>query len=389
MKTITFLLALLLGTLPALANDMSIVGVGGSLHPLHGQHPQVRMVREKINIEVGKNNYQVRVNFVFRNQGKATTVRMGFPESGGGGDMPAKTEKDKSTFLTFSSNVDGKKVPVKRVLLKSSEEDFDAVWVKTVKFAAGQMRQVQVDYTAPIGGSSGLGYGQLVAYDFTGGNWAGDVESSILDIHFKQPGDYIMCAGLDGKKLAFKSITNGIRFSWQHWQAQAGFLLRFSQTSSQWMIDTHSPELGSMLNDYKTVIIPGSPSLRDRRFDWFPPAFYDEGVAYISLTSFHDDVQQLFPETHPSLIWNAKTRIATLKVGKEIFLFQPNKASFKMNNSEIPLPAPTVLIRWNTVDNGPKLYVQLAPLVLALGGTYRVNRAAHRYRFELPKSLQP
>jgi hypothetical protein len=388
MKTIIFLFALLLGTLPALANDMSIIGVGGSLRPLHGQHPQVRMVREKIDIEVGQNNYHVRVNFVFRNMGKATSVKMGFPESGGGGDMPAKTEKDKSTFLTFSSNVDGKKVPVKRVLLNRGDEDFDAVWIKTVKFAAGQSRQVQVDYTAPIGGAAGVGLEQLVGYDFTGGNWAGDVDSSVLNIHFQQPGDYLMSADLGEKKVAFKSISNGISFSWRHWQAQGSFLLRFFQTAPQWMLDTRSPELASQINDFKAVKIPGAPALKDRRFDWFPPAFYDEGVAYISLTSFQDDLQHLFPEMHPSLVWNAQTRAAALKVGKKNFLFQPNKSSFKMNNSEIPLQAPATLIRWHSDDNGSKLYVPFAPLVMALGGTYHVNRAAHRYRFDLPKSLQ-
>jgi hypothetical protein len=59
-----------------------------------------------------------------------------------------------------------------------------------------------------------------------------------------------------------------------------------------------------------------------------------------------------------------------------------------MNNSEIPLPAPTTLIRWHSDDNGSKLYVPFAPLVMALGGTYHVNHTAHRYRFDLPKSLQ-
>jgi len=388
MKTIVFLFALLLGTLPALANDMSIIGVGGSLHPLRGEHPQVRMMREKIDIEVGQNSYDVRVNFVFRNMGKATSVKMGFPESGGGADIPSKTEKEKSTFLRFSSSVDGKKVQVKRVLLNRGDEEFDAVWIKTVKFAARQMRQVQVAYTAPIGGAAGIGLEQLVGYDFTGGNWAGDVDSSILEIHFHQAGDYLMSAILSEKKIAFKTIPNGIRFSWRDWQAQGSFLLRFFQTAPQWMLNTRSPELASQIAEFKAVNISDAPALKNRRFDWFPPAFYDQGVAYISLTSFHDDLQQLFPATHPSLIWNAKSRIATLKMGNETFLFQPDNSSFKMNNSEMPLPAPATLIRWHSDDNGSKLYVPFAPLVMALGGTYHVNHTAHRYRFDLPKSLQ-
>lgn len=154
------------------------------------------MVREKINIEVGQYNYKVRVNFVFHNQGKASTVRMGFPESGGGDSVPNKADRNKSTFLSFSSSVDGKKVPVKRVSLDHGEEDYEAVWIKTVKFSAAQTRQVQIDYTAPIGGAAGIGLEQLVGYDFTGGNWAGAVDSSILDIHFQEPGDYLMSANL-------------------------------------------------------------------------------------------------------------------------------------------------------------------------------------------------
>ena len=386
MKSVALLFALLLGTLPAWANDMSIIGVGGSLRPLHGQHPQVRMVREKINIDVGQYNYTVRANFVFHNQGKATTVTMGFPESGGGGDVPNNVEK--STFLAFSSNVDGKKVPVKRVLLNRGDEDFDAVWIKKIKFSAGQTRQVQVDYTSPIGGAAGIGLEQLAGYDFTGGNWAGDVESSILDIHFQQPGDYLMNAVLGEKKVAFKSIPKGISFSWQHWQAQGNFLLRFFQTAPQWMLDTRSPELASQINDFKAVQIPGAPALKDRRFDWFPPAFYDQGIAYISLTSFNDDLQHLFPETHPSIVWNPNTRTAALKIRNKTYFFQPNEASFKIDTSEKPLPVPPVLIRWHSDDNGSKLYVPFAPLVMALDGTYHVNRKAHRYRFDLPKTAQ-
>ncbi|MEO6908041.1 MAG: hypothetical protein ABI210_09145 [Abditibacteriaceae bacterium] len=388
MKSIGLLLVLLLGTLPALANDMSIIGVGGSLRPLHGQHPRIRMVREKIDIVVGRYNYKVRVNFVFRNQGKASTVRMGFPESGGGGDMPDEAEKYKSTFLAFSSSVDGKKVPVKRVLLDRGIEDFEAIWVKTVKFSAGQTRQVQVDYTAPIGGASGIGYEQLVGYDFTGGNWAGDVDSSILDIHFQQSGDYLMSAELGDKRVAFKPIKNGIRFSWQHWQAQGSFLLRFCRTAPQWMSDTYSPDFASQISVFKTVNIPGTSALTDRRFDWFPPAFYNEGIAYISLTSFLEDLQHFYPETHPSLVWNPTTRAATLKVQKETYVFQPNKLSFEMNNSKMSLSTPLLLIRGHSDEGGSKLYVPLAPVILALRGTYHVNRAAHRYRFSLPIATQ-
>ncbi len=388
MKSIALLFVLMLGTMPTWANDMSIIGVGGSLRPLHGQHPQVRMVREKINIEVGQYNYKVRVNFVFHNLGKATTVTMGFPESGGGGDVPSREELAKSTFLTFSSSVDGNKVPVKRVLLNQDGEDFDAVWIKKVKFFASQTRQVQVDYTAPIGGAAGIGLEQLVGYAFTGGNWAGDVDSSILEIHFQQPGDYLMSAMLGEKHVNFKSIPNGISFSWQHWQAQGNFLLRFFKTAPQWMLDTHWTEMAPQINVFKAVNIPGAPALRDRRFDWFPPAFYDQGIAYISLSEFNDDVRILFPETQPSLVWNPDTRTAALKIQKQTFFFQPNKASFKINSSEKPLPVPPILIRWHSDDNSSKLYVPLAPLVMELGGTYHVNREAHRYRFTLPKTTQ-
>lgn len=153
------------------------------------------------------------------------------------------------------------------------------------------------------------------------------------------------------------------------------------------MIDTRSPELASQISNFQAVNIPGAPALKDRRFDWFPPAFYDQGIAYISLTSFNDDLHDLFPETHPSLMWNPTTRTATLTVRKETYVFQPNKSTFMMNNSKMPLSTPPILIRWHSDESGSKLYVPLAPLVMALGGTYKVNRTAHRYRFNLPKAM--
>lgn len=76
--------------LAAWANDRAIVGRGGTWKPLQGEHASIRMVSERVRVDVYEKYYDVQASFVFRNEGPATTVTMGFPESGGGDVDPAK-----------------------------------------------------------------------------------------------------------------------------------------------------------------------------------------------------------------------------------------------------------------------------------------------------------
>ena len=61
-----FLLALYLAA-TARANDTAVRGIGGSITPLSGEHPSVRMVREQVRMDLYRDSYDTAVDFVFVN----------------------------------------------------------------------------------------------------------------------------------------------------------------------------------------------------------------------------------------------------------------------------------------------------------------------------------
>src|SRR5690606_38790314 len=167
----------------ACANDSAISGTSGTpgnlkATQLAGEHKTIRMVREQIVMTLGRSEYVTDAHFVFRNDGPATTVKMGFPE-GAGGDSDFANLKKKTSFKEFKAWVDGREIKAMRMIADANEDDFtlDALWVKTVPFQRGQTRNVRVRYRSPLGTSTD---GDFVFYDFTGGNWKGKVDESTL-----------------------------------------------------------------------------------------------------------------------------------------------------------------------------------------------------------------
>lgn len=172
-------LALLIGV-PTLADDSALGAVGGTLQPMI-QHPSVRMVSEDVNIKVGPDNIKVACKFVFRNEGKAVDVKMGFPEDHGG---------DSSGFRYFKARVDGKPVAVRHI--KSPREegaDSRDWWVKTVHFNAGQTRVVEDFYGGrPSGDSMG---GTWLTYVLqTGRSWKGPIGRAVVRVDLSAVRDY-------------------------------------------------------------------------------------------------------------------------------------------------------------------------------------------------------
>jgi hypothetical protein len=228
----------------AFANDTAVAGIGGRWHPMKGEHPRIRMKSERIRIDVRegynraeKSNsyyYTADVDFVFENSGGATSVQMGFPE-GAGGAADLSTFRRKPTFLEFSTWVDGRKTAAKRVVASVSEdeEDAQAYWVKTVTFARHQTRRVRVHYKAWAGGFADK-FANFVPYDFTGGNWRGNVAQSTLEVTLNVPGKREVRAGFEGSEkqiLKIPSRHSGKTYTyiWRNWQAQNYF--RFSFTN--------------------------------------------------------------------------------------------------------------------------------------------------------------
>lgn len=220
------LLVLLLGLFPlaAMANDRAVVGIGGRVQALKFENPQIRMVKERVHMRVRPNEYEVTADFWFANEGPATSVLMGFPESGAG-DIDSNDFHRQSGFTVFKSWVDGRSVSVTRRFDTGEEGYYRAHWVKSVGFSANQRRHVRVYYRAPVGSVALPGI--VVEYPFTGGNWKGVVGKSRLEVDLELPASYQLEAGMStpmcrqGQRLVFER---------RDWQAEESVMLYFLHT---------------------------------------------------------------------------------------------------------------------------------------------------------------
>ncbi len=166
-------------------NDAEIVGVGGSVTQIGGSS-RVVMQSERVKLELPAG--KVTTDFVFRNDGSAVKVQMGFPEEG---YNSVPTKENPTFFEKFESWVDGRAAKVKAMNSDFSEDDmtYKIWWVKEVAFAKGQTRRVKNIYTAPLGGSAmGTNFFQYIVE--TGASWHGSIGDAVIeaDISGLKPG---------------------------------------------------------------------------------------------------------------------------------------------------------------------------------------------------------
>ncbi len=171
----------------ARANDGGIA-LGGSPRLLR-QHPSVRMVSERVQMDVYETSLKVTCDFDFYNSGPACAVRMGFPDTGEGAYDPDEEDPDamhkppKTTFESFESVVDGK--PVATKLIRANKEGH--YWhTKTVPFPARRHVRIRDIYTQHIGGHvTDHGTFANIGYILhTGSSWHGAIWKSTLLVQF-------------------------------------------------------------------------------------------------------------------------------------------------------------------------------------------------------------
>jgi hypothetical protein len=186
MTALAAILLLSLYTAAVHADDGGIA-FGGSPRLLNG-HPSVSMQSEVVQMIVGKDTLHVDCQFVFRNDGPACKVRMGFPDSGRSAMDPEEEGPQKhptGTFTSYTSYVDGVKVPT-QTIHGAQEGDF---WhAKVVNFPAHATRHVHDVYTVPVGGGivyDGKGSIQQAYYILhTGASWHGSIGRAEVDVTF-------------------------------------------------------------------------------------------------------------------------------------------------------------------------------------------------------------
>ena len=368
------LMILLLGlTALVWANDGYMGGEGGQMHRVHGKHTTVRMVREWVDMDVFNDDYHVKVQFSFQNDGPATTVVMGFPEScgDGNGKIPA--------FRSFHSWVDGSKVKVIRQLVTRPrfyhEDGINAYWVKSVPFAAHQQRSVRVEYIAdpgahegeeyPVYTFAGINFENNVGYDFTGGNWKGEVEESDLRVTFHLPGSNIV-----DSNLPLKQRANTFFHRWTHWQAEQYFSLTYYGTFPHPMLIHHAGEKRSF------YLVSTRKKAPDPQVD--PAIITKDGVDYVSLEQLQEFFRPCYGGTTTSdatIACDAKAREASFAYAGHILNMSANNPIMRVDGSrDVMLPAaPFWHQPFNGDDNSCNLYVPLRPIVQALGGKMTID----------------
>ena len=171
----------------ALRADDGGIAFGGAPRLLTG-HPSVSMQSEIVRMSVGKETVHVDCQFVFRNDGPACKVRMGFPDQARGSMDPEEEGPQKhptGTFTSYMSYVDGVKVPT-QTIHGAKEGDF---WhAKVVDFPAHATRHVRDVYTVPVGGGivyDGKGSIKEAYYILhTGASWHGPIGRAEVDVTF-------------------------------------------------------------------------------------------------------------------------------------------------------------------------------------------------------------
>jgi len=299
----------------AAANDTVMEGVGGTVRQVNGESKCIRMVREWVRVDVYERTHTVNAQFIFKNECGALKVKMGFPERSWGPDSPYTRFRIKSDFDGFQTWVDGKLFKAKRVLSDCGPGimECEAFWVKTVPFKKNQQRTVRVKYTARNGDNS-LGY-RLATYDFTGGNWLGNVGSSKIVYVFHLKGIYFIEPYFP--KTKFRGNT--LSAQWNDWEAEtdvyAGWIPTFENARMLFTYENHEKKTACP-NGAKTCFILDNPSRGkttiDKNYGFIMPDVLKRKNLFLvgfssiqSILKSYDLLEK--PEKDPGLKETAKT----------------------------------------------------------------------------------
>ncbi len=178
---------LLLLLAPAFAHSDDGGLTNGGAPRLLGHHPSIRMARERVVVTIRPQGYHVDATFVFRNEGAACAVRMGFPDENEPNESdpgPGVWAKPTASLEHFRSWVDGKAVAT---TLVRNVKDATTWHTKRVAFGRGATRRVRVAYDADGGGATNSGAKTIRQANYvmrTGASWKGRIGRAELVVRF-------------------------------------------------------------------------------------------------------------------------------------------------------------------------------------------------------------
>jgi hypothetical protein len=176
------------------ANDSWVKSAGGSYTLLEDKHQNVKMVSEKIKIDLYNNYYEMYIEFVFYNYGDSIELMVGFPEySYGTGEI--------TNIKNFETSINNEIVEVE-MIRNDNETSIIKLWyVKSVIFEANKYTVSRVYYRADY---ANHGFYNAVEYLYgTGSTWKDKIDQ--IKIEVVNRGDYWL------KSLFFKTEYTLIR----------------------------------------------------------------------------------------------------------------------------------------------------------------------------------
>ena len=73
-------------------------------------------------------------------------------------------------------------------------------------------------------------------YNFTGGNWKGEVDESTLTVHLDCPGTYLVSPYSGDFKPVFRRDGRDFIYTWRHWQAETDFSFDYCTTLRDFLL---------------------------------------------------------------------------------------------------------------------------------------------------------
>ena len=164
-----------------------IFTAGGNVKQINSE--SIKMVKEKIDITMLGNHFEVRVEYVFYNSGEKQTAIMGFPNSRGTYGDPEDLQGVQYGINDFKA-FDGKrelKIERKGTAVTGSTKAFPVWETFMVDFEAGETKMITNIYSQEYFSESGRPIKSVEYILTTGATWKGSIDSIWVNVYSSLP----------------------------------------------------------------------------------------------------------------------------------------------------------------------------------------------------------
>lgn len=163
--------------LPVVHADMAAMyAVGVDLMPISGHLPDVRMVREEVDISVCAQLVAVVAVFDFHNDGEDDEIVVGFPSLG----PPVRCRPSDAGIQDFAATVDGAAVECTEHVSSNADYPLWKVWKQ--RFPGGAITRITARYWVPLAGYRLVSRMPFVYVLRTGRYWNGTIGEAIVRV---------------------------------------------------------------------------------------------------------------------------------------------------------------------------------------------------------------